>query len=148
MVSYNVSKKPNTSIPPAAYMTHMNFPATRIPSTHIRLVSPSFPWSVDIHWHAGVTVNMVWEALHAVFQADIEDSEWGAAVVDRKLRGVIEKAAKKRIEGGGAKRLRRIDWLGEAVMFRGLEKDEAFTKGRVLMGEKEHPETWVVKLAT
>ena len=75
------------------------------------------------------------------------DSEWGLIVGDAKQQKTIEKAAKKRLNGtaAGDKRLKRIDYLGDFTVFRGLYKDEEFERLRLLPGEKKCPETWVVK---
>lgn len=64
---------------------------------------------------------------------------------DDKRRKIIEEAAKKRTEGDNDKRFRRIDWLGETVMFKGLDKDEEFEKLRLLPGNQACPDTWLVK---
>lgn len=149
-LTYNVTQKASVGINSSAYLANAHTPATRNPTAHMRLISPQFPWSIDIQPHAPVTVGMVWDAIHAVFQDDIRDSEWGLVVVhDRKLRAAIEKAAKKRTDSGdknASKRVRRIDWLGEQVCLKGLEYDESFAKARLLPGEKECAETWVVRL--
>ena len=74
------------------------------------------------------------------------DSEWGLIVGDAKQQKTIEKAAKKRVNGtAGDKQLKRIDYLGDTTIFRGLYRDEEFERLRLLPGEKKCPETWVVK---
>ena len=59
----------------------------------------------------------------------------------------MEAAAKKRLASlsSSDKQLKRIDYLGEAALFKGLEKDDDFVKLRLLPGDKSIPETWVVK---
>ena len=93
-----------------------------------------------------ITCAAVWDALYKALQEDIKDSEWGLIVGDGKHHKVVEKAFKKRTEGtDGGKRMKRIDYLGDATMFKGLYKDDDFEKLRLLPGEKKHSETWVVK---
>jgi hypothetical protein len=41
--------------------------------------------------------------------------------------------------------LKRVDWLGSHSLFKGLEKDEMFARGRMCPGTLEVSETWVVK---
>jgi hypothetical protein len=80
-------------------------------------------------------------------QEPLADSEWGAAVVDKERREKILKAAKKRQEKDKDKWLKRIDWLGETTLFRGLEQDADFEKLRLLPGVQACSETWVVRLS-
>jgi len=65
----------------------------------------------------------------------------------KKQREAMEAAAKKRVASllSTDKHLKRIDYLGEAALFKGLEKDDDYVKLRLLPGDKSIPETWVVK---
>ena len=45
----------------------------------------------------------------------------------------------------GRTQLRRIDWIGEGYMFKGLYKDEGFARSRLLPGSEECEDTFVVK---
>lgn len=91
----------------------------------------------------------VWDALYVGLQTCIEDSEWALILGLKKQREIMEKAAKKRLETEPSedKRLKRIDYLGEAILFKGLEKDEQFEKLRLMPGDKAIPDTWLVKFA-
>ncbi|KAG1715775.1 hypothetical protein ID866_1399 [Astraeus odoratus] len=114
------------------------------PSSSIRIISHSFPWTLDIP--APVTCAAVFDGLYKMLQKHLVDSEWGiVCLVDKGRRETIEKAAKARAEKDNDKRLKRIDWLGETTAFKGLEKDEEFAKKRLLPGDTACPETWVVK---
>ncbi|KIY65637.1 hypothetical protein CYLTODRAFT_424150 [Cylindrobasidium torrendii FP15055 ss-10] len=148
LVAYNVTTKPNAGINPYAYTQNAHYPSTRLPTKCVRLVSLAFPWMIEVKGAGGVTVGMIWEALHAMFQVELQDSEWGAAILDRKIRTAIEKASKKRTEGKKDTKLRRIDWLGDAVYFRGLDRDPEFEKARLLPGQDAVADTWVVKMST
>jgi hypothetical protein len=79
-------------------------------------------------------------------QEPLADSEWGIAVVDKERREAILKAAKKREEKDHDIRLKRIDWLGDTTLFRGLEQDGEFEKMRLLPRAQSCPETWVIRL--
>lgn len=70
----------------------------------------------------------------------------------KKQKDIVEKAAKKRMEAEPPanhddRRMKRIDYLGEATLFKGLEKDEEYIKKRQMPGDKGCSETWVVKFA-
>ncbi|KAF9073657.1 hypothetical protein BDP27DRAFT_1318667 [Rhodocollybia butyracea] len=118
--------------------------ALAMPVHHIHLVSKAFPWSIDIKSPTvPLTCEAVWNALYAALQEPIADSEWGFFVGERKIRETIEKAAKKR----GDKVLKRIDYLGESTVFRGLEKADEFQRMRLLPGTEVCTETWVVKMS-
>jgi hypothetical protein len=142
-VRFDIKKPPRTEILASTYYTQPNTPATASGATHMRLISKAFPWSIDIPLRTPVTCEAVWEALYKALQEEIMDSEWGFIVGDAKQQKAIEKAAKKRLNGD--KRLKRIDYLGDLTIFRGLYRDEEFERLRLLSGEKRCAETWVVK---
>jgi len=62
------------------------------------------------------------------------------------MKDKIERAARNRQVKDSDKRLKRIDWMGDTTLFKGLEKDEQFEKSRLLPGAQACPETWVVRL--
>ena len=119
---------------------------TASPVTHLRIYSKVFPWTIDIiSKQRPVTCRDIWDAIYDALQQELDDSEWGMIVRDKKLRETTEKAAKKRIEedkSNKSKKLKRIDILGEAALFKGLEKDEELEKVRLLPGMEACPETW------
>jgi hypothetical protein len=128
-------------------MTHRLDAATASRTSKMRLYSRSFPWTVDIISETGsiVTLDSVWTAINQALSADIADSEWGMLMNDKKQRDIIKKAAKER---DTSPRLKRIDWLGEATIFSGLEKDEEFIEKRNFPGGKEIKETWVMTFSS
>lgn len=133
------------------YHSNRYTPVTLSQSTHIVLVSKSFPWSIVAKSANGqpLTCENIWEAIHFGLQQPLEDSEWGFVTANKKQRESTEKAHKKRIDEGDVdKKLKRIDVLGEVTLFKGLERDEDFEKMRKLHGETslQGPEIWVVKL--
>jgi hypothetical protein len=54
---------------------------------------------------------------------------------------------KKRCEKDVDSLYKRIDFLGENTLFKGLEKDDEFVKSRIMKGVENVSETWVVKIA-
>jgi len=114
----------------------------------MRLISRSFPWTIDIDSNAPITVGDVWDAMHLALQEPIVDSEWGFIARDDKLKSMVEIAMKKRVAADpmADKRPKRIDMLGDATLFRGLEKDDEYAKSMLLPTAKAWSETWVIKL--
>jgi len=66
---------------------------------------------------------------------------------DRERARKIERAAKRRQETDKSKKLKRLDWLGDVCIFRGLEKDDDFSKRRTAYAEEDCPEIVLVKMA-
>jgi len=97
---------------------------------------------------ANVTCEDVWNSLWGALQQPIEDSEWGFLVKEKKSKETVDAAVKKRLEADPSsdKRPKRIDYLGNMTLFRGLEKDEEYAKLRHLPYSKSCEETWVVRL--
>lgn len=71
-------------------------------------------------------------------------------VGDKERAKKIERFGKKRQEAekDTNKKLKRIDWLGDMCIFRGLEKDEEFAKRRTAYADEPCPETLVVKMSS
>jgi len=115
------------------------------------LISKDFPWSIDINARGNpITCDNIWTALHVALQEPIVDSEWGVISVDKDRMRKVERAAKRRqeVEKDRSKKLKRIDWLMEGFVFKGLEKDEEFAKRRLAYKDEEYPEVLIVKMAT
>jgi len=114
----------------------------------MRLISKSFPWTIDIDSGSPITVGDVWDALYYALQEPIVNSEWGFIARDVKLKERVENAMAQRVAADpmADKQPKRIDFLGETTLFRGLEKDDEFAKAMLLPGVKAWTETWVVKL--
>jgi len=141
----------------------LRVPLTPARPRQIRLISPDFPWALDIGdvrgGREGVTCLEVITTLHSALQRRLTDTEWGAAGEDKRaslLRSRNSRLAtveKPRVRFADEVRgheqrdstLLRVDWLGPCVNFWGLVKDEEFVKRRRIPGEEERPETWVVK---
>jgi hypothetical protein len=151
MVRFDVRNKPEDSIPATTFHASRLTPAYSAPVSSMRLLSRSFPWTIDIVGGPGnpITCEAVWQALHAALQEPIADSEWGFALSDRGRKEDIEQAAKRRLEDGDTDRkLKRIDWLGDRTTFKGLDKDDDFAKRRLLPGSSPCAETWIVRFDT
>lgn len=115
------------------------------------LVSKDFPWSIDIDaLGSPITCDNIWTAIYKALQEPIADSEWGMIAGDKDRTRKVERAAKRRqeLEKDKSKRLKRVDWLMDGFIFRGLEKDEDFAKRRLAYADAEYPETLIVKMAT
>ena len=118
-------------------------------TTQMRLISKSFPWTIDIDSASPITVEDVWEAMFGALQQPIVESEWGFIARDGKKAEEIEASMKKRLKADpnhSDKRALRIDYLGDATLFRGLAKDDDFAKTMLLPHAQPWAETWIVKL--
>jgi hypothetical protein len=133
-----------------AYYVYRHAPATEDYALHIRLVSKDFPWSIEVNskYNEPVTCEGIWASLYALLQEPVADSEWGMVVADKERAKKIEKAAKKRQETDKNKQLKRIDFLADSYIFKGLEKDDEFMKRRTVFFKEECPETYIMKMTT
>ena len=130
------------------YFTYRNQFALATSTTHMRIVSKAFPWQIDIVSPGNVTCEDVWNSLWSALQQPIEDSEWGFLIREKKSKEIVDAAVRRRLELDPAsdRRPKRIDYLGNMTLFRGLEKDDEFAKLRQLPYSKNCEETWVVRL--
>ena len=138
------------AIPNATYYAYRHAHATATQASHVRLISKDFPWTIEIKTTGHpVTCDDVWNALHAALQHPLADSEWGVLSHDPSKAKKVQKAAKQRqSEVDKDKDLKRVDWVAENFIFRGLEKDDDFAKRRLFYLDNECEETWVVKMVT
>ncbi|KAF9654019.1 hypothetical protein BDM02DRAFT_3107236 [Thelephora ganbajun] len=138
------------AIPNATYYAYRHAHATVTQTSHVRLISKDFPWSIDIKTNGHpVTCDDIWNALHAALQQPLADSEWGALSHDPSRAKKVQKAAKQRqFEVDKDKGLKRVDWVAENFILRGLEKDDDFAKRRLAYVDSDCEETWVVKMVT
>jgi len=115
----------------------------------VRIISKQFPWAFDVDYTErgesySVTCLDVLTALHDALQETLADHEWGLADRVRKERMLRARSRRMRAERR-LTLLKRVDWLGSHSLFKGLEKDEIFARGRMCPGTLEVSETWVVK---
>jgi hypothetical protein len=152
LLRFDIKRRPRSEILTSTYYTSRNVPAKSTPTYHFRLISKAFPWAIDIRSAANVniTCEVVWDALYAGLQEPIVDSEWGFLIKDKKKMEELEKTVKKRLEAepGGDKRPKRIDYLGDVTLFKGLERDEEYEEARHLPHSHVVPDTWLVKLTS
>lgn len=151
LLRFDIKKKPRTEILASTYYSNRSLPARATPVTNMRLISKSFPWTIDIVSPDNITCEVVWDALYSALQQPIVDSEWGFIIRDGKMKETVENAVKKRLtaDGGkGDKHYKRIDFLGDETIFKGLEKDDEHEKAMVLPLSQGVTETWVVKLSS
>ncbi|KAF8800167.1 hypothetical protein BYT27DRAFT_7118072 [Phlegmacium glaucopus] len=148
LLRFDVKQKPSATLLASTYYANRHNVALATPTRHMRLVSKSFPWQIDIMTPTNVTCEDVWESLYTGLQLPIVDSEWGFIIKDAKQKEAMEAAMRKRIEAdpNADKRPKRIDYLGNMTLFKGLEKDDNFVKLRVMPHSPGCTETWVIKL--
>jgi hypothetical protein len=145
LVRFDVCKKPRSEILASTYYSNRQALATANSATHIRLFSKAFPWTIEIKSPSPITCEGIWDAVYLALQEPIVDSEWGLIFADKDRRKIVEAAAKRREDRDTDKRLKRIDWLGEETLFKGLEQDEEFHKARLFPGTTVCTETYIIK---
>ncbi|KAF9539937.1 hypothetical protein CPC08DRAFT_717381 [Agrocybe pediades] len=148
LLRFDTKVKPTSTIPTPVYLNHRHQPAFLKETKHMRIISKSFPWQIDIVTHINVTVEDVWMSVYNALQQPIADSEWGFIIKEKDAKENVEKAMKKRLDAdrNAEKVARRIDYLGDCTLFRGLEKDDEYAKKRLLPFSQKCEETWVIKL--
>ncbi|OCH88246.1 hypothetical protein OBBRIDRAFT_836765 [Obba rivulosa] len=113
-------------------------PATWPRVTHLRLVSHTFPWVVDVpasNLSLGVTCSDVLEAVYAFLQERVTQAQLESA--PRELKGVMGEAFRYNrspepdVPGGRLPyTMLRCDWLGFDTMFGGITQDERLVRER------------------
>lgn len=143
---FDLRKKPR-EYDPGQYDRHSRYSVFLQPTRRIRLVCKNFPWTIEIkdEW---VYCARIWDAIYHSLQKPISKSEWALIAHDEEKKSEIKRARDKRLEQHRDEdtRPKRIDWLGEMTLFRGLERDEAFAKRILLPGKDENMETCVIRL--
>jgi len=144
---FDVRLAPAPTIPAGAAQSVAE-PATASGARHLRIVSTQFPWAIEVenHKQSPVTCADVFSALYAGLSAPLTPSEWTLA--DEAKRDSIKRANRNRRGGGSVRRLRRIDWLGSRVYFKGLSRDDGLARSRLLPEDDLWPDTWVVKFGS
>ncbi|KAI0373164.1 hypothetical protein BV20DRAFT_989679 [Pilatotrama ljubarskyi] len=111
-------------------------PATWPRVTSIRLVSRSFPWTIDVpatQDDMGVTCGDVIEAIHTAMYTRLSQTQYDNASRQQK-RLLSESFYHNRstahgVPGGRLQQtLLRCDWLGQDTMFGGIIEDEALVR--------------------
>ncbi|KAF8513110.1 hypothetical protein BU17DRAFT_53415, partial [Hysterangium stoloniferum] len=122
-------------------------PATASGARYLRIVSREFPWTLEVsnRDQSIVTCADVFNVIYAALSVPLTDSEWTLA--DDVKKDSMMRANRNR-RGGSVRRLRRIDWLGSRVYFKGLFKDDGLGRSRLLPEEDLWPDTWVVKFGS
>lgn len=132
--------------PVALSDAHLDAPLTSPPTSAIKVISKEFPWEIDVESadeNTPVTIADLINAVHEALQKHITSSEWW--IVTDKVREQVTGHYVKNCERSSAgnprkyevekpreknEGLRRVDWLGDAVVMIGLEKDDAFAAQR------------------
>ncbi|KDQ55748.1 hypothetical protein JAAARDRAFT_133386 [Jaapia argillacea MUCL 33604] len=154
LIRYDIRKEPSSSILASTFTQYRNERAISNPTNHLRLVCKDFPWVIEIKLPTGglLTCEHVWQAIYNALQVDIVDSEWGILVVcggnnqEDRRKGMLKAAKKRGDNSGGPVKMKRIDWLGDKTMFKGLDRDDGFAEKMIMPGTDRCDETWVIKL--
>jgi len=126
---------------------HLRASITNPAVAGIKIISKNFPWEIDVESDrssAPITVEDVITSIHEALDKHIASSEWwivtdevrnrvakqyerncDASSGSSRHRGEVEKP-RHRSEG-----VRRIDWLLDNFVMKGLEKDDAFIQKRI-----------------
>jgi len=111
-------------------------PATFPRLSQVRIISPNFPWMIDVRNPNGVTCEDICEKLYHFFHQKVDKSEWDN--VDDESRKAITASYKwnrsthPAAPGGSLpEALTRGDFLGRATRFDGLVVDNPFVKDRL-----------------
>ena len=107
------------------------------PARRLRLISKEFPWSIDLVKERHIRNLDIWYAIYDSLQVFIKYDEWSIILRDVEKANRMDKASRDRLERAPSedKRMKRIDWLGSAIMFKGLYRDDEYVKNRTLPGE-------------
>jgi hypothetical protein len=118
----------------------------RSPS-QIRLISSLIPWPITITTThpSGLKISDILEEMYECLQKHVTSVEW--FIVEEKKRLTVGETMRRNSKLRGGERgerdgVRRVDWLGEWTVVRGLEKDERFITERQV--GKEKIDTWVL----
>lgn len=166
LVKYDLKRPPREVIFRDIYERHKTELATRRPTYFMRLISKDMPWSIDIDFRReaskqggygygyvayAVNVGDIWKTLYSAMQEPLRDSEW-ALLLDSswsereaRRRNIEQAGSKRTIEGGKGSFVRRLDWLGDKTVFRGLTKDDELARRRLMPGMQWCEDTWVVR---
>lgn len=150
-----VSTSPNYS---SLSANHLAASITNPETTTMKIISKLFPWEVDVVSDGSpITVDDLITAIHETLQKHITGSEWWIVTDDVRARvseqyikncdattlgtgrhkGEVEKPRAKS-EG-----LRRVDWLLDAFVMKGLEKDDTFAATR-FRDKSQRENVWVL----
>ena len=116
---------------------------------HMRLIFKTLPWTVDVTSETAITCGDIWKAIYNSLQEKLEDSEWALLNTGPELLegySTNRKSVLEAMETRKGDKPIRVDWLGDRIFFKGLERDEEFAKKRLLPGSTDCPETWVFKM--
>lgn len=111
---------------------------------NLRIVSREMPWVIDVVCSAQpvVTCGDVFVAIYGALQAELTDGEW--AIVDQGRQRMIECATRMRNKTRAVEGVKRVDWLGDRVVFLGLTKDDTYARTRAMPGRQSSvSNTWV-----
>lgn len=141
--TFDIRLSPSSINPTAGIME----PATSSRSRFLRIISRDFPWTLEVSnkYQGPVTCADVFNALYAALSLPLTHAEWTLA--DDLKKDSLMRANRNR-RGGQVRRLRRIDWLGSKVYFKGLVRNDELGRSRLLPEDDLWPDTWVVKFGS
>ncbi|SRR5258707_767478 len=127
----------STEHPSRSWMSGRSDPATFPRLSHVRLISPHFPWMIDVKNNAGVTCGDVAQRISSFILQRVDKSEWDPLSQEDKAEiGNSYNWNRSTARGapGGAylpKGLTRVDFLGKRTRFAGIVRDDRFVKDRL-----------------
>ncbi|KAH7108454.1 hypothetical protein BKA62DRAFT_682234 [Auriculariales sp. MPI-PUGE-AT-0066] len=113
-------------------------PATWPPTTDITIISPMFPWTVDVHHPDGVTVGLLMDTLDAELHRRVSSFEMPAEKeLARRLATAYHKN-RDELRGFLMEGMLRVDFLGERTDFAGLIQDPNLLRDRMNVPHLPH----------
>lgn len=123
-----------------SWMKGRTDPATFPRLTHIRLISPHFPWTIEVEspesQGSGVTCGEVASIIFEFFQRLIDKAEWGMIPLDKQREVTVayrrNRSTEKGMPGGDMpEAMARVDILGNKTIFGGLVRDDDYVRQRL-----------------
>ncbi|KAF8518297.1 hypothetical protein BU17DRAFT_48870 [Hysterangium stoloniferum] len=119
-------------------------PATvpAIAAMHITIVRGSLPWTINVPVDAGgiISVEKVLGAIYACLQKPLTQAEWDKLEGSKRRKNAHVARLNRLLKGAVAfeldPKLKRVDLLGECVMYDGLKPAEPY----------DAPKEWVLTL--
>jgi hypothetical protein len=113
------------------------------------LLCKHLPWKIEVTNPSGITYGDVLEHIYQNLQTAMTYGEWWIAD-DKKRNKVMEevrsgKVGKTRREADGTHKVKKVDWLSDHTVLRGLGKDRKLIDERFI-GEKDRETTWSIEL--
>jgi hypothetical protein len=100
------------------------------PTTDLVILSPAFPWSIEIHDPAGITLGRVMDTIDAELHRRVSGSEMPPDREQARRLAASYHQNREELRNVLMEGMLRVDFLGERTQFGGLFQDEK------LLGER------------